>query len=290
MFALWLIVLLLEANFHVSLVHRSARCLTSSVRGRLLSLRCGRMNDRSSRSTTLRSSNDDSVEPVEDSFNAPVGPLPSVSSRINWDETPKNINCDLWVAGAGTLGSFAAKQWKEMHGPDSVVVAETKTTARHDALIAAGIKPRLREQRSVDDEVCARNLIIAIPPSVCKSGEYSIEVADACRIWAGPLGGGNLIFTSSISVYGDSIGNTVNEKFRVDTRSKRSTQMLDAEQQVLGRGGCVVRLAGLYLSDRGPHTFWLRNGTVDAPATGTLNMLHYEDAAGVAVAAAIKGR
>ena len=42
---------------------------------------------------------------------------------------------------------------------------------------------------------------------------------------------------------------------------------------------------GLYNTMRGPHTFWLRNGTVDGNADGLINMLHYEDAAEACVAA-----
>jgi len=43
--------------------------------------------------------------------------------------------------------------------------------------------------------------------------------------------------------------------------------------------------SGLYNPVRGPHTFWLRNGSVDANADGFINMLHYEDAAEACVAA-----
>lgn len=122
-----------------------------------------------------------------------------------------------------------------------------------------------------------------MPPS--SAVNYVDELNAACRLWAGALGNGSLVFTSSIGVYGESFGNIVNETFRVDTRTQRTSLMLAAEEAVLVRKGAVVRLAGLYLKDRGPHTFWLKNGTVDAAATGCINMLHYEDAAGVAVAA-----
>lgn len=65
--------------------------------------------------------------------------------------------------------------------------------------------------------------------------------------------------------------------------------MIACEEAVLSRGGSVVRLAGLYTADRGPHTMWLRNGTVSSNADGLVNMLHYEDAASVAVAALLRG-
>jgi hypothetical protein len=65
--------------------------------------------------------------------------------------------------------------------------------------------------------------------------------------------------------------------------------MLAAEEQVLHRGGSCVRLAGLYSDKRGPHTFWLKNGTVSASADGLVNMLHYEDAASAAIATCLGG-
>ena len=64
--------------------------------------------------------------------------------------------------------------------------------------------------------------------------------------------------------------------------------MICAEEAVLDRGGTVLRLAGLYSDLRGPHTFWMKNSQdapneVDADGEGTLNMLHYSDAAAAAV-------
>ena len=45
----------------------------------------------------------------EDAINAPVGPLPSVSSRINFAkaEVSKNLKYDLWIVGTGTLGIYS---------------------------------------------------------------------------------------------------------------------------------------------------------------------------------------
>jgi len=145
------------------------------------------------------------------------------------------------------------------------------------------VSTSLRSARCTENELSARHVLIALPPS--SAVNYVDELNAACRLWAGPLGNGSLVFTSSIGVYGESFGNIVNETFRVDTRTKRTSLMLAAEEAVLIRKGAVVRLAGLYTKDRGPHTFWLKNGTVDAAATGCINMLHYEDAASVAIAA-----
>lgn len=67
-------------------------------------------------------------------------------------------------------------------------------------------------------------------------------------------------------------------------------RMIAAEETVLSRGGSVVRLAGLYAKDRGPHTFWINSGSVASNADGLVNTLHYEDAAQVAIATCLYGK
>jgi len=171
------------------------------------------------RVTTSLSMSDDG----EDVFGAAVGPLPSVSSKINFgDETPQNVCHDLWVVGAGTLGSMAVQEWMATY-PGSKVVAETRTEARHAELARLGVTPRLRSQRSEEDRRTARYVLICMPPSA-STDNYIGEIHDSCGLWAGPLGQGHLAFTSSTAVYGESNGNTVDEKFRLDTRSQRATQ------------------------------------------------------------------
>ena len=185
-------------------------------------------------------------------------------------------------------GTFAAKKWKEMF-PTAKICGETKTTTRHDELIKIGIEPRLRDDRSVNDESSAKHLLICIPPSA--AALYDEEISESIRLWGGPIGGGKLVFTSSIGIYGESNGNTVTETFRTDSRSKRSTKLLAVEEAVKLRDGINVRLAGLYTEQRGPHTYWLKSGkTIEGSEDGIVNMLHYEDAAGSAIAAILNGK
>jgi hypothetical protein len=158
----------------------------------------------------------------DDAVGMPVGPLPK-SSKVNIvEEAPKNILHDLWIVGAGTLGEIIAKLYIEEF-PNASIIAETKTTTRHSFYESINIKPRLRESRKLEtDSNTAKHVIICIPPSSAK--DYVTEVSDSTRLWAGPLGNGSLVYTSSIGVYGDSNGNTVNEKFRLDTRSESATK------------------------------------------------------------------
>lgn len=63
--------------------------------------------------------------------------------------------------------------------------------------------------------------------------------------------------------------------------------MVNAEQACLAKGGACLRLAGLYLLERGAHSYWLNNpeGKVSGRADGIVNLLHYEDAASACLAA-----
>ena len=55
-------------------------------------------------------------------------------------------------------------------------------------------------------------------------------------------------------------------------------------------GGTVLRLAGLYNADIGPHAYWWKTGKVSGAPNGLLNLVHYDDAASAVVAALNKGR
>ena len=84
--------------------------------------------------------------------------------------------------------------------------------------------------------------------------------------------------------------NVVNE--RTDppqTVTPRVQRLLDSEKEVLGAGGCCIRLAGLYSLERGAHNFWIQKGTVSNSKYGLVNQLHYDDAASICVAALAKG-
>ena len=104
---------------------------------------------------------EDKDEPPEDAFGAPVGPMPSVSSRINYGDIiidEKNL-VDLWVVGAGTLGTYAVKEWKKRNRKLGSVIAETNSMTRHAVLCDGGAEPCLRKDRDPDRITCARNVL-----------------------------------------------------------------------------------------------------------------------------------
>jgi len=176
----------------------------------------------SSSGLIIPSEKDDEDDLPEDAVCRPPDALPSVSSSINFGDVEVDVKYDLWVVGSGTLGEYILKQWKSKY-PMSNIVAETKSSNRHDSIKSIGkVITRLREDRNDLDFRSAKNVIICLPPS--SAVEYSDEVHAATRLWAGRSSGGNLVFTSSLGVYGESNGNIVTESFRIDTRSKISTK------------------------------------------------------------------
>jgi hypothetical protein len=113
---------------------------------------------------------------------------------------------DLWVVGAGTLGTLVAQEWRRRH-PHSAIVMETMTETRHPRLRDLGFEPRLRRDRSASDWYSAHNVLISFPPSSCVNA--SSEVSEAARLWVGSeLDGdvrypelGLVLLTSSSGVY-----------------------------------------------------------------------------------------
>ncbi|MCG1002199.1 MULTISPECIES: SDR family oxidoreductase [Halobacterium] len=92
------------------------------------------------------------------------------------------------------------------------------------------------------------------------------------------------VYTSSTGVYGDHDGDWVDEETPLDPTTEKTEVLVEAERVTrerapeFGMDPTVVRFAGLYGPDRYRLTRYL-----DGPVTeGYLNMVHREDAAGVA--------
>jgi nucleoside-diphosphate-sugar epimerase len=72
----------------------------------------------------------------------------------------------------------------------------------------------------------------------------------------------------------------------LSSRSPRTKQIIKAEDACLQKGGCCVRLAGLYHLNRGPHNYWMTSGNeVTGAPDSIINLLHYDDAAASCLAA-----
>jgi len=110
--------------------------------------------------------------------------------------------------------------------------------------------------------------------------------------------GGAFVFTSSGGIYGSGgddidVSPIVTESSPLpNVVTPRMEKLVNAEKEVLKeKGGSVLRLAGLYLLDRGAHNYWLGNTAelakpeIAGRSDSMVNLLHYDDAAGSAVAA-----
>ncbi|KAJ6688886.1 hypothetical protein OIU85_005326 [Salix viminalis] len=184
---------------------------------------------------------------------------------------------DLLIVGPGVLGRLVAEKWRQEH-PGCQVYGQTVTTDHHDELIKMGINPSLKGIKATQQYPF---VIFCAPPS--RTSDYPGDVREAALSWNGD---GSFVFTSSSAPFDCFDNGQCNEDSPVVPigRSPRTDVLLKAEKVVLESGGCALRLAGLYKADRGAHTYWLEKGTVESRPDHILNLIHYEDAASLAVA------
>ncbi|XP_014507665.1 uncharacterized protein LOC106767317 isoform X1 [Vigna radiata var. radiata] len=161
---------------------------------------------------------------------------------------------------------------------DCQVYGQTVTTHHHNELIQMDIYPSLKWTEATHR---FPNVIYCAPPS--RTPDYAGNVRLAALCWNGE---GSFLFTSSSAPYDCNDNGTCDEDSPVLPigRSAKVDVLLKAENVVLDFGGCVLRLAGLYKEDRGAHNYYLEKGTVDSRPDHILNLIHYEDAASLAVA------
>ncbi|GJP46430.1 hypothetical protein CLOM_g5717 [Closterium sp. NIES-68] len=191
-----------------------------------------------------------------------------------------SIEKTLLIVGAGTLGSLVAQQWQQRY-PGAKVYGQTRSDTRHEQLRSMGVFPILRD---VSDEALAGGVpfvIFCAPPG--GSQDYEGDVRAAAALWNGT---GAFLFTSSSAVYAVTDNSFCPEGAPTVPlgSSPRVDVLLKAEGAALEAGGNVVRLVGLYTMERGAHTYWLRQGTVDLRPDHILNLISYEDAASLCVA------
>lgn len=183
---------------------------------------------------------------------------------------------DLLVVGAGVLGSLVAKSWTSRH-PSARIVCETRSRTRHETLKTMGFETRVEKDEWTSN--IPGNVVVTVSPS--GNDDYVGVVRKAVSLWEGTEKGA-LVFTSSSSVYSVENGKIVTERSQVGG-SDRAKRLLKAEEVVLEKGGCVVRLAGLYLLNRGPHSAYLKSGKVRGGRNGVVNLVCYDDAAEMVV-------
>jgi len=191
---------------------------------------------------------------------------------------PEVTEEDLLVVGAGYLGRRVAKLWQSQK-PQAKVVAATLTETNHEALRNEGLEPILAEDLKASKMKFAQ-VVYCAPPS--RTADYAESVTEALQHVAS---GGIVVFTSSASVFAEDDGNAVDESGSL-SESSSAQRMLQAEAAARSAGSsAVLRLAGLYDLERGPHSYWLKVGVVKGAPEGLINLVHYEDAASAVVSA-----
>ncbi|XP_068332590.1 uncharacterized protein [Pyrus communis] len=184
---------------------------------------------------------------------------------------------DLLIVGPGILGRLVAQKWREEH-PGCEIYGQTVTVDHHEELSEEGINPCLKGTKMTHK---FPYVIFCAPPS--RTSDYPGDVRMAALNWNGE---GSFLFTSSSAPYDCNDNGPCDEDTPVVPigRSPRTDVLLKAEEVVLEFGGVVLRLAGLYKSDRGAHVYWLKKGIVEARPDHVLNLIHYEDAASLSIA------
>lgn len=119
---------------------------------------------------------------------------------------------------------------------------------------------------------------MAVPPKE----DYAEILDSARRIWNRS---GNFLLISSTRVYSEQQGGNVNEESPIKEKSLLGL----AENLALKDAGMVLRLAGLYDDDRGPHKTVHANKTIGGSPASFLNLIHTQDAAELALNCLLKG-
>ncbi len=118
-----------------------------------------------------------------------------------------------------------------------------------------------------------------------RAARYRAVYQDGCEHVLAELRPGRLVFAGSTSVYAQTDGSAVDETSPAEPSGGTGQVLLEAERAVLGAGGSVVRLAGIY----GPGRWYLLKnflagkGSIDGGSPAAegrwVNQVHRDDAA-----------
>lgn len=202
------------------------------------------------------------------------------------------------IFGCGYLGERVAKLW--LDSGDEVTVA-TRSVAHADDFKQRGYQAivadvtdasTLANLPSSDTVLFAVGYDRSAGPSI-----HEVYAQGVRNVLANlPEGAGRFIYISTTGVWssgtgGGADGDWVDEQTPTNPQRDGGKASLAAEEAVLtaadrfAGGATVLRLAGIYGPGRVPFLDKLRAGEpIPAPSTGSLNLIHVDDAAAVTVA------
>lgn len=199
------------------------------------------------------------------------------------------------IFGCGYLGSRVARRWRDAGDRVTIVTRSTERATKFERDGYRAVVADITRPAALQDLPSADTVLFAVGYDRSAASTATIE-----QVYAGGLRNvlaalphniGRLIYISTTGVYGPADGDWVDEATPPDPRREGGRASLAAEQVLaahpLGARSLILRLAGIYGPDRIPFIEELRSGeSIPATTSGYLNLIHVDDAAEVAVAAA----
>ena len=180
----------------------------------------------------------------------------------------------VWVVGAGFLGRALANACRA----DGVEVLTIDPTAAADVSGSAAEPAVLQQALQV---LPPQKIFCCMATHGGTAEEYRLCYLDSIRCLLQCVSEAQLVFCSSVSVYGRGRGVDLTENTATMAEGKRAQVLLSAEKEVLAAGGVVARLSALY--GEGRCELWRRHlcGEPQLPGSAdrVLNYVHVEDAA-----------
>jgi len=188
----------------------------------------------------------------------------------------------ILIAGCGYIGQAAADLF---HAAGWAVEGWTRS-AQSAATLAA--KPYLVRDVDISEPAqvakCVGTFDAMIHCASSRGGDVEmyrrIYLDGACNLLEN-FPGPQLLFMSSTSVYAQRDGSCVTEESETKPLRETSRVILEAEREVLNRGGIVARLAGIYGPGRSALLNKLLAGTaiIDPENDRFVNQVHRDDIA-----------
>ena len=197
-----------------------------------------------------------------------------------------------FVVGCGYLGLRVARIWRDA---GHTVYVTTRSDQRAGELMRQGFEPLVIE-------ITAPNRLVSLPAvdtvlyavgfdrraGVSREDVYCTGVKNVLQRL--PRVNDRLIYISSTGVYGQSMGEWVDEQSACQPTQEGGQVCLAAEELLqtspFGGQSVILRLAGIYGPSRVPFLERLRNReAIPVVANGYLNLIHVEDAVAAVIAA-----
>ncbi len=188
----------------------------------------------------------------------------------------------ILIAGCGYIGQATA----DLFNAAGWAVEGWTGSAESAAALSAKPYPVRQINISKRAEVAERAgifdaLIHCASSSGGDAGMYRQVYLDGARNLLEMFPGSKLLFTSSTSVYAQRDGSCVTEESETKPLRETSRILLETESVVLGSGGIVARLAGIYGPGRCAllHKFLAGSAVIDPENDRFVNQVHRDDIA-----------